>query len=96
MRFLTTSNDTATIRALDQKGRPFTGDVSDVSVSSDQPGIVGVPSTVTFSNGVASLVLTQVSGGTANITIVGGGVSQTEQVEAYSPTLTTLQFDAAA
>lgn len=96
MRYLTNPTDTAIVTALDQKGRVFTGRVSSVSLSSDQPGVVGVPSTATFSNGVASISLTQLSEGTANITIAADGVSQAEQIEAYTPALTTLQFETAA
>ncbi|GEM_PF-5135934 len=95
MRYLTTAAETVIVTALDQNGRPFLGEVPNVSVSSDQPGVVNV-SGGTFTNGTANLVLTQESEGTANITIVAGGISQTEQVSAYQPVLTSLQIGAAS
>lgn len=93
--FLKEPTTNQTITALDQNGQPFEGDLSAVTVTSDQPGYVGATLSA-FVNGIATLTLVQGTPGTANVTITAGTVSVTESVKSYTPVLTTLELGAAS
>ena len=78
------------VTAFDQYGIPYTGvDLSNTTCISDTPANVGV-SLSSFTDGVATLTLTQGgSEGMANVTITDGSVSLEQQVESYVPVLTS-------
>jgi hypothetical protein len=94
--FLKQPSTAATVTALDQFGQPFEGDLSAVSVTSDQPGVVGATPLSPFVKGVATLTLVQGTPGTANLTVSDGKVITVEPVKSYEPVLTTLEINAAS
>ena len=93
--YLTKATETFVVSALDQNGQPFEGDLSTVTVTSDQPGFVGA-SLSPFANGNATLTLTQGTPGIANITIGNGTIFAGEQVESYVPELAKLEIGPAS
>ncbi len=92
--YLSKATTTQTVTAVDQNGRPFQGDLSGVTVASDQPSFVGAALSA-FADGVATLTLTRGDAGSANITIADGAVSVSEAVESYTPVLASFELGAA-
>jgi len=90
---LTKPIDTQIVKALDQKGNVFLGDLSAATVTVDLPDVVGLTLTdPVFVKGVAVLTLTQGTEGTATLTAADGAVTNSEPVDSYAPVLTSFAF----